>query len=476
MRAWSRPSLIIRRSFLTVSLLALGIFAYFAQGSTAYADEQSIPYRINFQGRLTDSFGNAMPAGTYNMKFRIYTADTGGSLLWSGQRAVSDGTGVSVAVGGLFSIQLGRVSTMPAELFSNPDLYFEIELPTPATVQCSTAGCESYTEGPMSPRHRFLSSPYAFNADQLDGLDSTMFGQLSTNNSWTGGSNTFAGSIFSASTSTSASVSSPVITLSTPSSGITLNGANVSLSGSTFTSTASSAVFQNASNSASAFTIARAGSGGTLFVADSSSSKIYIGDPTPDENAVLLVIDNSTSTSDPTGTNGAMYYNASTNKFRCYEDSKWIDCIGTRQIRSFLDTTSDAAADNNTTNYWDLSSENNNSYPNLTPSSSQRSILGTVSFETQSTTTSDRSIVAHVVRSIGSTPSCSSGTGVGTIMSTFTTNNGEQASNTMMFLDEPATTSTVYYTLCADSATNSASYMTINRIRFTLEEATNSMN
>jgi len=476
MRAGSRPIQIVRRSFFAVGLLVFGVFAYCMQARTAYADEQSIPYRINFQGRLTDNTGNAMPAGTYNMKFRIYTADAGGTLLWSGQRAVSDGTGVTVSVGGLFSIQLGRVSTMPAELFSNPDLYFEIELPTPATVQCSTSGCESYTEGPMSPRHRFLSSPYAFNADQLDGLDSTMFGQLATNNAWTGGTNTFSGSIFSATPSTSASISSPTVSLSTPSSGITLNGANVSLSGSTFTSTASSAIFQNAANSASAFTIARAGSGGSILVADTTNSRIYIGSPTPDANAVLLVLDTSSNASDPTGTNGAMYYNASTQKFRCYEDSKWIDCIGTRQIRSFLDTTSDAVADNNTTNYWDLSSENNNSYPNLTPSSSQRSILGTVSFETQSTTTADRSIVAHVVRSVGSTPSCSSGTGVGTILSTFTTNSGEQASNTMMFLDEPATTSTVYYTLCADSATNSASYMTVNRIRFTLEEATNSMN
>nr|HPR10718.1 hypothetical protein [Candidatus Saccharibacteria bacterium] len=63
---------------------------------------------------------------------------------------------------------------------------------------------------------------------------------------------------------------------------------------------------------------------------------------------------------------------------------------------------------------------------------------------------------------------------VGTILSTFTTNNGEQASNTMIFLDSPNTTSAVYYTLCSDTATSNASSMTINRIRITLEEANNS--
>lgn len=34
-------------------------------------------------------------------------------------------------------------------------------------------------------------------------------------------------------------------------------------------------------------------------------------------------------TSDPTGVNGAVYYNASTNKFRAYQNSAWIDMIGT---------------------------------------------------------------------------------------------------------------------------------------------------
>ncbi len=55
-----------------------------------------------------------------------------------------------------------------------------------------------------------------------------------------------------------------------------------------------------------------------------SSGKVQIGNSgtaTPD----LLVLDNGTA--DPTGVNGGMYYNSSTGKFRCFENSAWANCI-----------------------------------------------------------------------------------------------------------------------------------------------------
>lgn len=215
--------------------------------------------------------------------------------------------------------------------------------------------------------------------------------------------------------------------------------------------------------------------GGTsYFAVDTSTGQVRIGPSTADGVGVLFTLDTKNTSGDPTGADGSMYYNSNTSKFRCYEGGNWKDCIGTRQVRSFIDTTADAAADNNTTNYWDTAVENNNSVPNISPSTTNKSVTGMVSFETASTTTADRSVIARVERSIGTPAACNSGTPVGTILSTFTTNNPESASNTMMFLDSPSTTSTVYYTLCADASTSSAANMTINRIRITLEEANNS--
>ena len=55
--------------------------------------------------------------------------------------------------------------------------------------------------------------------------------------------------------------------------------------------------------------------------------KVGGGDVNTDTTPSLLVLDHKSSSGDPTGTNGAMYYNANSNKFRCYENSAWTDCI-----------------------------------------------------------------------------------------------------------------------------------------------------
>jgi len=45
-----------------------------------------------------------------------------------------------------------------------------------------------------------------------------------------------------------------------------------------------------------------------------------------DTTGTLLVLDTKTDAGDPAGANGGMYYNANTNKFRCYENGAWKDC------------------------------------------------------------------------------------------------------------------------------------------------------
>jgi hypothetical protein len=47
-----------------------------------------------------------------------------------------------------------------------------------------------------------------------------------------------------------------------------------------------------------------------------------VGSATPD----LLAVDVKSTAGDPAGFNGAIYYNANTNKFRCYQNGGWVDC------------------------------------------------------------------------------------------------------------------------------------------------------
>ena len=136
----------------------------------------TVPTKMNFQGRLTDSSGNIMPNGTYNMKLRLYTVNSGGSAVWTEDRLVSAGQGVTLT-NGLFFIKLGDVAPLSATHFASGELYLEVELPTPAT---ATSSSPSWTEGAMTPRNQMATSAYAYNSEMLDGIDSSGFIQNTT--------------------------------------------------------------------------------------------------------------------------------------------------------------------------------------------------------------------------------------------------------------------------------------------------------
>jgi hypothetical protein len=227
---------------------------------------------------------------------------------------------------------------------------------------------------------------------------------------------------------------------------------------------ANSVILKPGTNSANAVQIQNAG-GTSMMAFDSSANQIKVG--VSDTVGTLFVLDTKTDAGDPAGTNGAMYYNSNANALRCYENGAWVDCVGgVTRIYSFIDTTTDAAVDANTTDYWDLAVENGNAHPNITPPNTNLKIYGIVTMEGQSTGTADVEITARVERNIGSVPTCGSGTAVGGKPGVFATNTNATKSSTVTFLDDPITTSTVYYTLCSDADTV-GTIMNLTRIRFT---------
>jgi hypothetical protein len=164
-QAW--PSSVIWRRFISGTFIC-ALLGFGIGFSSPVSAAQTVPYKVNFQGRVTDSSGAALPDGLYNMKFRIWTAASGGTNSWSETREAANRVQVT---NGLFSVQLGDVTALSVGVFTAQPKYFEVELPTPATATCSTAACASWTEGAMTPRRPLGSSPYAINADTVDGID-----------------------------------------------------------------------------------------------------------------------------------------------------------------------------------------------------------------------------------------------------------------------------------------------------------------
>src|SRR6185312_5229603 len=65
----------------------------------------------------------------------------------------------------------------------------------------------------------------------------------------------------------------------------------------------------------------------SLFTVDSTNGRVIVGTgSTGESTAKLLVLDNGTSWTDPTGVSGAMYFNTQLDEYRCYFLDAWGPC------------------------------------------------------------------------------------------------------------------------------------------------------
>ncbi|MBN1778635.1 MAG: tail fiber domain-containing protein, partial [Candidatus Buchananbacteria bacterium] len=164
----------INRIILTTlfGLVALVVFIFNLNIFSPAQAATGIPNVINYQGKLNDSNGNQVTDGTYNAKFVIYDAASGGNCLWTaiGACDTSDyGTTTVTVTNGIFSVQLGNssqnsIATSTID-FNTDALYLGV------TIR-GTAASPVY-DSEMSPRKQLTSSPYAFNAGQVDGINAT---------------------------------------------------------------------------------------------------------------------------------------------------------------------------------------------------------------------------------------------------------------------------------------------------------------
>lgn len=101
-----------------------------------------VPHLINYQGKLTDT-NNAPLEGSHNLTFRIYNAETAGTLLWQETQSVTIQKGI-------FNVLLGAVTNLNIPF----DVPYFLEIVVGGEV--------------MSPRQRIASAGYAMRAEKAD--------------------------------------------------------------------------------------------------------------------------------------------------------------------------------------------------------------------------------------------------------------------------------------------------------------------
>lgn len=140
----------------------VAVFLFFV-GRSFVSAESGINRQISYQGKLLNASGVAVTDGTYQMKFSLYSAASGGTTLWTASGTTALPTAIPVVVqNGLFSLLLGDSSA--AGFWQNT--LDSVNWNTDAIYLGVTIGSDSE----MSPRKRLGAVPQAFNAQQLQGM------------------------------------------------------------------------------------------------------------------------------------------------------------------------------------------------------------------------------------------------------------------------------------------------------------------
>lgn len=99
----------VRTLFLTLLAVLVALCATPPTSSLA-----AVPPLMSYQGKLTDSAGQPVSDGAYNMRFYLWSAESEGTVLWQ-EPAI--GTRPAQVSGGLFNVLLGSVVALPESAF-----------------------------------------------------------------------------------------------------------------------------------------------------------------------------------------------------------------------------------------------------------------------------------------------------------------------------------------------------------------------
>lgn len=206
--------------------------------------------------------------------------------------------------------------------------------------------------------------------------------------------------------------------------------------------------------------------GATALNLNSGSGGITLGGQLITASSGIEFTESDTNPTCASG-NYSVYADTSEGKLKKCQNGIASDLNAIPDVNSFTDTTTETVADNDTTNYWDGTA------PNITPKSTTSEILVMMTANIASTSNTDTQTTFQIMRHTSAITCQSVGTAVGGQIGTFqgfATAGG--ASISTVFVDTPATTSNIQYTLCSD-ADSEAAVGTMSRIDFTLFEINN---
>ena len=102
---------------LIPTVIILGVFGFGVRGAF---NEQ-----INYQGKLTNTAGTVVSDGDTCMKFRLMSASSGGTELWS--ETWTGATQKITTTSGLFSVLLGENTSLSYVNFNQASIYLEFQ-------------------------------------------------------------------------------------------------------------------------------------------------------------------------------------------------------------------------------------------------------------------------------------------------------------------------------------------------------------
>jgi hypothetical protein len=281
----------------------IGFFILFST-KPVYATANPV---MSFQGKIIDKNTGINPApscviagsGNDSCDFRasIYSDPVGGTLLWREQHLNKE----IGATNNVFDLQLNSICsswTTPIGSCSGTGFTWGVDNTIYLQIEFDIDGNGDFSGAELFSRKLISSVPYAFNADTAESA-----------NSITGGLDTVY-----------ANDSDKIINVDNA-AGLGFNSSSIGNINFNLQSTGDFVV-QTGGNNALVIN-----DNGTVNIGNSLlGSRVQIGEGTGSSTPSTLVLDIKNTAGDPTGTNGAIYYNSTTNQFRCHQNGAWATC------------------------------------------------------------------------------------------------------------------------------------------------------